>query len=197
MCPPAPKFSLLGVPAPRGDSSETPVGSRSPWRPRALRPPFQESARSCWPRDPEVLASGGVQRGGCACGAAPALCRRPGGCGSTHFPRGSLAPGCWQPLPQGPAGGRASPAQASSLGCSRTAGWGRLPELGLHRGGRGGPGCERVGLCARLRVRVPCVACAHRSWAGGGSALLFARLFPNMAPLLRTQGKKNPVVLSK
>lgn len=31
----------------------------------------------------------------------------------------------------------------------------------------------------------------NRSWGkGGGGTLLFARLFPNMAPLLRTQEKK-------
>lgn len=51
-------------------------------------------------------------------------------------------------------------------------------------------GCVFVCVSVHGRVYI------DREEEGEGGTLLFARLFPNMAPLLRTQ-EKNSVVLSK
>lgn len=94
---------------------------------------------------------------------------------------GSRAARPWGLLPR-----RLGPGRAFCLRGSRAAAWALVSARAGH--------CARVCVCACQRAR----ACVHRSWGrGGGGTLLFARLFPNMAPLLRTQEKKNPVVLSK
>lgn len=138
----------------------------------------------------QVFASGRARPGGVTAEsqprvlgrgrAAPAPLGPQVGVGAPPAPRGS-ASGRWQPLPLGPAGGRAAPERTPSSSRHRT---------GLGRLGCGGEAARfvgRVGECGRAGHCAPRV-CIDRGQGGGGT-LLFARLFPNMAPLLRTEEK--------
>lgn len=127
--------------------------------------------------------------------AAPA-----GGCPNTYFPKGLIGSEPLAAASPGPRWGASSPSTTAQplvpgrrgLGPSGRRAWGRarpgLPPAGLSAAAwalaraRAGH-CARACVCAYRRV------CIDRG-DGGGGTWLFARLFPNMAPLLRTHGKK-------
>lgn len=166
----------------------------------ATRLALQDAAKSCQSPRARWRPVSGVPFGA----ALPTHSSVPaGGCCSTYFPKGLIglraAGSCFPRAPLGgehpqhnrPAAGsraagprgllpqRLGPGRAFCLRGSRAAAW---AGASAHAGN-----CARVCVCACQRAR----ACVHRSWGrGGGGSLLFARLFPNMAPLLRTQEKK-------
>lgn len=184
----------------RGDSSETSLCLRSPVEP-ATRLALQEPAKSCQGLRTRWRLVYGEPFGVVfpTHSSVPA-----GGCCSTYFPKGLIGSEPLAAASPGPRWGASIPSTtAQQLVPGQRGPRGLQPELlgpgrpgllpaGLPGGCVGPRECtrrplSRVCVCAWQRAR----ACVHRSWGrGGGGTLLFARLFPNMAPLLRTQGKK-------
>lgn len=126
-----------------------------------------------------------------------------GGCCSTYFPQGLIGSEPLAAASPGPRWGASIPSSTAQQlvpgqrgrRASSLSAWGR-PAGPSARGAPDGRVGQREWTCQPLSRACVCAwqparVCVHRSWGrGGGGTLLFARLFPNMAPLLRTHEKK-------